>query len=417
MKVIWLCSMIPGPVREKLDGRTGGALWVEHVLSDIRQRENTTLRLLCPGQEGSGQLDQRTSYALFREGKAYVYSSRLEEWFTRELEAFSPDVIHIWGTEYGHSLAMVNAAKNAGMEKRTVISIQGLCGIYARHYCEGLPHWVCRRSSFRDFLRQDNVLRQQHKFELRGKLERVALERTCHVIGRTDWDRAITQQYNPNVVYHFCNETLRQCFYQGIWRYHDCKKHRIFISSCLYPLKGFHYLLEAFETVLTEFPDATICVPGQSIFPANLEQRIRQEYYCGYMERFCRERGLTDKITFLGTLSAEQMKAAFLEANVFVMPSTIENSPNSLGEAMLLGVPCVAADVGGVSNLLHPGEGYVYQSTAPYMLAHYIMEVFRQQDKAEQMGRRASSHARQTHDPEKNMEALLSTYREIAGKE
>ena len=84
---------------------------------------------------------------------------------------------------------------------------------------------------------------------------------------------------------------------------------------------------------------------------------------------------------------------------------------------MLLGVPCVAADVGGVSNLLYPGEGYVYQSTAPYMLAYYIMEVFRQQDKAEQMGRRASSHARQTHDPEKNMEALLSTYREIAGKE
>lgn len=417
MKILWLCNTIPSAVRRALGGSPADGMWMEHVLSDIRRLGGIDLRLLCPGAETSGKLEDGTEYALFTEKKAYVYNRGLEECFTRQLREFQPEVIHIWGAEYGHALAMVNAAKNAGMEKRTVISIQGLCSIIARHYCEGLPHWVCQRSSFRDFLRQDNVLQQQHIFERRGRLERMALERTSHVIGRTDWDRAITRQYNPEVTYHFCNETLRQCFYQGSWRYRDCKKHRIFISSCLYPLKGFHYLLEAFETVLTEFPDATICVPGQSIFPANLEQRLRQEYYCRYMERFCREGGLTDKITFLGTLSAEQMKAAFLEANVFVMPSTIENSPNSLGEAMLLGVPCVASDVGGVSNLLHPGEGYVYQSTAPYMLAHYIMEVFRQQEQAEQMGRLASSHARQTHDPEKNLEALLNTYREIAGRE
>ena len=59
---------------------------------------------------------------------------------------------------------------------------------------------------------------------------------------------------------------------------------------------------------------------------------------------------MEDKIEFLGRLSAEGMKQAYLDANVFVMPSTIENSPNSLGEAMLLGVPCVAADVGGVAE-------------------------------------------------------------------
>ena len=84
---------------------------------------------------------------------------------------------------------------------------------------------------------------------------------------------------------------------------------------------------------------------------------------------------------------------------------------------MLLGVPCVAADVGGVSNMLHPGEGYLYQSTAPYMLAGYIMEVFRQQEEAEKMGAKARAHALTTHDPEKNLRTLLAIYREISGKE
>ena len=182
-------------------------------------------------------------------------------------------------------------------------------------------------------------------------------------------------------------------------------------------MKGFHYLLEAFVIVLKSFPDATISVTGKSFFTSHWKERLSQQYYFREMERFCRKHGLTERIEFLGNLDAEGMKRAYLQANVFALPSTIENSPNSLGEAMLLGVPCVAADVGGVSNMLHPGEGYLYQSTAPYMLAEYIMEVFRQQDEAEKMGAKARSHALATHDPEKNLNALLAIYREISGKE
>lgn len=83
---------------------------------------------------------------------------------------------------------------------------------------------------------------------------------------------------------------------------------------------------------------------------------------------------------------------------------------------MLLGVPCVAADVGGVRNMLKEGEGYVYPSTAPYMLAHDIVEVFRMEEQAEEMGKLARQHAMNTHDPEENRDRLLDIYREIAGE-
>jgi glycosyltransferase involved in cell wall biosynthesis len=82
---------------------------------------------------------------------------------------------------------------------------------------------------------------------------------------------------------------------------------------------------------------------------------------------------------------------------------------------MLLGVPCVAADVGGVSNMMRSGtEGYVYQSSAPYMLAHYIREEFEGEAQGQIMGSLARDHARKTHDPETNLRDLLMIYREVA---
>ena len=412
MKIVWLCNMTPSAVNQSRGG--GGGLWLDHVLEDIRVQKDITLRLLCPGGTETGRVDNQVEYVLFTEGEAHVYSEQLEEQFYGELKAFQPDVIHIWGTEYGHTLAMVNAAQRLGLENRVAISIQGLCSIYARHYCEGVPEAVCHRYSLRDFLKQDNLLGQQRRFTQRGKLECKALEKAGHVIGRTDWDRAITGQINPNRGYHFCNETLRQPFYEDTWQYAACRKHRIFISSCAYAIKGFHYLLEAMPLVLAQYPDAEIAVTGDSFFKTSLPAKLRQDYYHRYLARLADKNDLGDRIHFLGALNEQQMKQAFLDCNVFVLPSTIENSPNSLGEAMLLGVPCVAADVGGVSNMLHPGQGYVYQSTAPYMLAHYITEVFRQQERAEEMGAQARLQARETHNPEKNMRDLLEIYRLIA---
>lgn len=411
MKLLWLCNVVPGDVQKKNSGNKSGGLWVDHVLSDLRQKD-ITIRILCPGNKEPGSLDDRCSYAFFQEGLPYVYLTELEEQFRKELETYRPDVIHIWGTEYGHTLAMVNAAEQCGLLDHTVVSIQGLCSVYAGHYAEGVPYAIQRRSTFRDLVRRDNILQQQEKFALRGELEVAALKKARHVIGRTDWDEACVRQVNPQIEYHFCNETLRDAFYEGQWRYDTCRKHRIFASSCTYPVKGFHYLLEAFAEVLRDYPDARLAVPGRSFFtPADAKGKLRQNSYHLYLEELAKQYHVEDKIDFMGSLTAEGMKQSFLEANVFVLPSTIENSPNSLGEAMLLAVPCVAGDVGGVSNLMrHQTEGFVYQSTAAYMLASYIKKVFAMEDEAAQLGIEARNHARKTHDPEKNLQDLMAIY-------
>lgn len=413
MKLLMLCNMMPAVVQEKITGKKQGGLWVDHVLSSLRHQPDMDIRVLCLGSgEGEGQLDDRCSYGLFSEGAPYVYLPELEQRFQRELTQLQPDVIHIWGTEYGHTLAMVNAAEKVSLLDRVVIHIQGLCSIYAGHYAEGVPHDVQVGYTFRDFLRRDNIRRQQEKFVLRGELEIQALQKVRHVIGRTDWDEACTRMINPKITYHFGNETLREQFFEDRWAYNRCRKHRIFASSCAYPVKGFHYLLEAFAEVVKSYPDATLAVTGKSYLSVDTKRRSS---YQKYLADLTRKYGLEDKLEFLGGLSAEGMKENYLSANVFVLPSTIENSPNSLGEAMLLGVPCVASDVGGVTTMMtHNKEGFVYQSTAPYMLSHYICKVFGMEKNAEAMGQAASAHAKITHDPDKNLRELLDIYRAIA---
>ena len=96
------------------------------------------------------------------------------------------------------------------------------------------------------------------------------------------------------------------------------------------------------------------------------------------------------------------MKERYLKSQVFVLPSSIENSPNSLGEAMLLGVPCIAS------------EGLIYPADDPHLLAHDICEMFAHPEKAAQMARAGREHAGKTHDAQKNLEILHQIYTEIA---
>ena len=411
MKLLWLCNTKPGVVRAHITGKPASAVnWVDHVLSDLRDR-GFQIRILCRGAEATGILDETCSYRCFGEEAAHEYHADLEKLFRVELRSFKPDVIHSWGVEYDHCLAMVNAAEAEGLLHKMIASIQGLCAVLAEHYTDGIPAKISNKSTFRDLLRRDNIKAQQQKFVLRGSLEKQAVQKLSHVIGRTSWDRQHTAAWNPEITYHFCNETLRENYYTGHWSYETCKKHRIFAPGCNYPIKGFHLLLEAFAEVLKDYPNATLAVPGRRVQADDLKARLRQRSYEAYLADLIRKYGLEDKIFFLGALTAEKMKEAFLESNVFVLPSAMENSPNSLGEAMLLGVPCVASDVGGVRDLMEADkEGLIYPSLDTAKLAEHIKTVFAMEEKAADMGYNAQVHARKTHDPEKNLQDLIVIY-------
>jgi glycosyltransferase involved in cell wall biosynthesis len=345
-----------------------------------------------------------------------VSSNKKNSYLEKILDKAKPDIVHIFGTEFAHALAMVNICEKKNVN--AVMSIQGLVSIYAQHYMACLPAKIQNRFTVRDFIRQDNLKQQQKKFIKRGEFEIEALQKVKHIIGRTTLDRACAYQINPDAQYHFCNETLRDEFYKHTWDIEKCEKHSIFISQGSYPIKGLHFILEAMPLILKRFPDTKLYVGGQDIVKFDiLKEKLKISSYGKYIKELIGRYKLGKSVVFNGILDEKQMCERYLRSHVFVCPSSIENSPNSLGEAMILGVPCVASDVGGVADLLkHREEGFVYQTDAPYMLAYYVCEIFASDELALDFSKKAREHAMGTHNREQNTSTLIAICKDIISK-
>lgn len=341
------------------------------------------------------------------------YSIQTQDRFAEILKEASPDVIHVWGTEFTHTLAMMRAGETMNLLAHTIVSIQGLCYIYAQHYFSNLPHSVVKGYTFKDLVLKDNIQKQMVKFRKRGEFEIEAIEKARHVIGRTTWDFACVSQINPSVRYHFCNEFLREKFYMNRWKLTECTRYSLFASQGNYPIKGLHNVLEAMSIIRQKYPDVQLFVAGSDIMHRSFWIR---SYYGQYLRKLVKKYNLESCVTFVGPMDEEKMCAQYLRAHVFVSPSSIENSSNSLGEAMILGVPCVASDVGGTEDMLKDKkEGFLYQHDAPYMLAHYVMSIFSDDHLAIEVSEQARNRARERHDREINLKRMLDIYQTVAG--
>lgn len=301
----------------------------------------------------------------------HKYDKNLEPYWKQIADEFQPDVVHVHGTEFPYGLAYINANGARGV----VVSMQGIISGFARYYTAGIDYKSAKRClTFRDLVKHDSILKQQKKFEKRGELEATVIKSVNHIIGRTEWDKAHVNAINPNVRYHYCGETLRSSFYINKWNYDSCEPHSIFISQAGYPIKGLHMLLKAMPHILEEFPDTKIYIAGRNIID---EPIYRISGYAKILKKLIKKNNLADKLIFTGPLDEESMCSRYLKSNVFVCPSSIENSPNSLGEAQLLGMPYVVSFVGGVPEIVNYNSDSLYRFEEFEMLAMKICRLFR----------------------------------------
>ena len=345
-----------------------------------------------------------------------IYDESLEYRFNEIIEDFEPDVIHIFGTEYPHTLAVCKAAKDTS---KILIGIQGLCSVYAKHYFDGLPEEMYVKETLRDRIKSDNIIEQQAKFVKRGEYEIEAIKLAGNVTGRTSWDKKYTSEYNPDAKYFFMNETLRNNFYVDKWEYNYCEKHSLFASQGDYPIKGLHVLLRALPEIKKEYPDVKLYVAGNKITGEDsLKKKILIGTYGRYINKLIKDGGLSENVVFLGSLCAFNMKQRYLSCNAFISPSMMENSPNSLGEAMLLSMPVISSDVGGVRDLMSEEEGFIYPPLDEKALVECVKKCFEQNGSKAQkeMCEKTGKRARITHDPDTNYKRLLEIYNEIANK-
>lgn len=412
MKVLWIANILFPEAQAILSGNgelksSGG--WMVAAAEELVKQQNVCLAIAT--------VTPCVSEFRCLKGKKIVYylipvqkSVKQYERYCNIIRGdFNPVVTHIHGTENPYGLAYINACGG----KNVVVSIQGLISVIADYYNLGLTKRdVYSNLTLRDVIK-GNLFSQQKRLKKEGELETELLKKVKHVIGRTGWDKAHTWAINPNLEYHFCNETLREEFYTGQWCFEKCEPYSIFLSQASYPVKGAHQLFKALPLIKQHYPQVKVRIAG--VHPNNnlLNRIILGSGYSRYLSKLADQLSIKELITYLGPLNAEQMKAEYLRSNVFVCPSTIENSPNSVGEAQILGVPCISSYIGGAMDLISkPSCGELYRFEDVEMLAYKVCETFEKSRSFDSTAMREL--ALQRHNAENNAKVLVSVYEKIS---
>ncbi|HET7724098.1 MAG TPA: glycosyltransferase [Propionibacteriaceae bacterium] len=425
MRVLWVCNTVPLPAIAADLGVSmpvvGG--WMTGLATQLSRRSEIDLAVCFPlvgiGDVAEGHVDGVDYYA-FPAARRVPFLDVVDELGTppalrrsldRIIQLAGPDLLHVFGTEYAHALV---AAQAFGRPDRTLVNIQGLTSVIARHFLGSLPARAVHRWAVSNLVRGD-LAQQRRRLEKRGEVELRTLRAAGHLLGRTTWDRALSAQLNPDAAYHHCAPALRDSFYEGSWDPSTCEPGSILFVQGSNPLKGLYYLIEALPEILRTHPEAHVDVVGNDpTASGSLYARLKRSSYGGYLAQLLRSHRLEEKVRFLGPLSEGQMRDRMLRSHVFVSASTIENESNALCEARLLGVPSVASFVGGVTSVLrHEQDGFAYQHDAPYMLAHYVKELLDRPDLCLQFSGASRAAAHELHDREAIGDRQAAIYRAV----
>ena len=423
MKVMYLTGYMPGCVGKHIYGEayandTGA--WAQ-ALAELIIRD-TDIELVCVYGDRRGRVSGRRGrlswYAFHAPKVADTACDRKRQGFFRDIILQEkPDLVHIWGTEYVWTLEMLRAAEGLAP---CVISLQGLISACAKVYTKGLMSEAVSGRTFHDMVRGDGIAETARRFALRGEAEKEALLRAKAVIGRTSWDRSVVCAINPDADYHRCEELIRPVFLKGRrWSYEECEKHSLFMSQASYPIKGMHMALEIVRRLKESYPDVHLYTTGRSAVCKSMSDRLRQNSYERYLSRRISEYSLDDNVTWLGHLDAAGMREQYLKANVFLLPSLVENSSNSLTEAMALDTPFVATDTGGTPDMVgDAGRGRLFEPDDTQRAVMLIDEIFKQKEAGGfEDFRRLGEVARASHNEKKILMQYMNCYEDVIRKD
>lgn len=314
--------------------------------------------------------------------------------FKKAIDDFKPDVVHIFGSELFMGLATFVAPCPV------VLHIQGILSLSIYIF---LPAGVSKSS----FYFQDwSVKNIYNRFQLYTYWrrscyrEQEVLHHTMHVIGRTYWDKLATEILNPERIYHYGGEILRKDFYEDHKRIIPDKL--IIVTTSSSPMyKGFDYVLQIANIL-------------RNVMHRDFEWLVYGNVNPTFHQKFTGLRYKELSIKLMGVASAAELCDAISNATVYFQPSYIENSPNSVCEAQILGVPVVATNVGGTASLIEEGKtGFLIPTNDPYTAAYRIAQIYDDTSLNHHIGLQSRIVALKRHNKNEIVTSLIKTYHEI----
>ncbi|EKB49151.1 glycosyltransferase family 4 protein [Cecembia lonarensis] len=326
------------------------------------------------------------------------------DFYLNVINEVKPDIIHIHGTENSF-LCILGHIKIPA-----IVSIQGNVTVLNHKFFSGFNGKFLNRlnsTSLKEFILGPKSFKRSKNFLSKmTQIEQKRMKDVQYIIGRTDWDYRITRVLSPNSKYFKGEELLREAFYSNKWDnlYQNEGKLIIFTTNSDNYFKGIETVFHSITLLQKIGIDIEWRIAG--IKDNSLIVSICRSFLGSSFPK--------SGYKLLGPLDEESLVQELLAAHMYVMPSHIENSPNNLCEAMILGMPCIATFAGGTSSLLKDGEeGILIQDGDPWAMAGSIIELKNDYDKALSIGNNARRRALIRHDKELVLEQYLSVYNSI----
>ena len=256
----------------------------------------------------------------------------------RVIDDFRPDVIHVFGSEWCFGLVQ---------EITTIPVVIHMQGSYPPYQNAIFPPGYSWNDEHNRIPWWNFRWKWRHEMWRKRSLDIIHREerilRGCkYFMGRTEWDYALTKLYSPNSKYYKCWEALRPIFLSNTeqWTPHYNSSY-VIVSTGPSRLKGMDVILKT----------ANLLQRNTNI---NFEWRI-----IGADRNNLREHELKWGINAedvsvvpLGTLGCEDVYKHLMQADIYVLPTYADNSPNAICEAMCLGMPIVSTFAGGVPSFI-----------------------------------------------------------------
>ncbi|MBL8868316.1 MAG: glycosyltransferase family 4 protein [Planctomycetaceae bacterium] len=307
------------------------------------------------------------------------------------VEEWNPDIVVSHGTENGYGLLAQLT------DVPVLIELQGILNGYLPFFWGSITGLFSR-------LRYPRSIRNWYSMKRRARNEKLVFQVNRYFSGRTFWDQSQLFKYNPQAVYFDEPRVLRSEFLNANWSLEGCKPLSIYSTTTPHFLKGTSCLIDALALLRRAVPGATLSIGG-----IKMESEVG-----GHLRRQIARLKLDDSVRFLGYLSTSEVVQQLREANVYVIPSYIENSPNNMVEAMAVGTPTIASATGGIPSMLDSGKnGMLFNCGDSAMLALALKKLMEDPSLAIDFSNSSRKSVAERHNPERIAQTHMETCRKI----
>jgi glycosyltransferase involved in cell wall biosynthesis len=292
------------------------------------------------------------------------------------------DIIHVHGTELQYASSLLHQR----LKTPYIISIQGIISRYKKEW----PHKFSKQYLY---------------WSLTSLYERNEVRRSPYFFCRTDWDQHFVRSINHNAQITLCWEMLRPEFFA--YRPAFTGKDILFMGGDN-PIKALNLGLRVFNRLARRHPAIKLHVVG----------RVKTDSYQKLLQTLSPHHLHDSNVVLHGNLDAEGICRIYADCFCLYHPSLIDNSPNSVCEAQVAGLPVVATRVGGVPSLIENEQtGILVEKNDEEGHYHALDRLFWDIDLQRCLSHNSREIARRRHDRQTIVEKTVNTYQKLASYE